>query len=90
MNLLNTLIQVSRTSTRWNPDIPPCEGAVRHQVQGTRLVHVHWTISFATLEELEEFITEHNEVVITPPDPNATLERNREMGSIEIYDAYRE
>lgn len=90
MNLLNTLIQVSRTSTRWNPDIPPCKGAVRHQVKGTNNTHVHWTISFATLEELEEFIAENNEVVVTLPDPNAVLDRNREMGSIEIYDAYRE
>ena len=90
MKLLDTLLQVYRTSTRWDKNTPPCEGAVRHQVKGTKLTYVHWTIRFATLTELEAFIAKHGEVVITPPDPKSIVPSRRDMGAIEIYDNYRE
>lgn len=86
MKLLNTLIQVSRTSSRWDEESPPCDGAVHHQTHGCGC----WTINFVTLQELEEFITKYGEVVITPPDPKSTVPSRRDMGSIEIYDTYRE
>ena len=84
MKLLNTLLNVSRTSSRWDEELPPCDNAVHHQAHGC------WTINFATLEELEEFITTHGEVVIAPPDPKSTVPSLKYMGSIEIYDTYRE
>lgn len=71
MKLLNTPIRVHRTSLDWALDnSSPCEGAVR-QDDG-------WFISFASVEEFQEFVEANGDVVLLPPD------------TLEIYDGYRE
>ena len=87
MKLLNTPLLVSRSSRKHTPS--PCEGAVHYMHPNA--VHGNlWTITFATLEELEKFIETHGEVVITAPDPQSLSPSKKELGSIEIYDDYRE
>lgn len=78
---------VTRTSS-WSETEPPCDGAVREETlvvrpSGGTYTLVHWTIEFASIDDLAAFTREHDRVIVSTQTQGPPLE-------LEIYDDYRE
>ncbi len=66
---------VTRTSFYGDDELKPCEDAVLEKLSNGS---VRWYININSLEEMEEFISEVGQIIISYGN------------EIEIYDSYRE
>jgi hypothetical protein len=77
-NIKNIIIMkyiVTRTSFYGDDELKPCEDAVLEKLSNGS---VRWYININSLEEMEEFISEVGQIIISYGN------------EIEIYDSYRE